>query len=81
MRTGLTRVGLTAARRSSERRSEADGVQRDTIQRNWRIFAMVAYPITPTQGVSLSIGSGGNAGAGTDFDAITLGYQVAWGGG
>ena len=62
-------------------RTYVDGVARDTIQRNWRIFAMVAYPITPTQGVSLSIGSGGNAGAGTDFDAVTLGYQVAWGGG
>ena len=57
-----------------------DGVPRDTIQRNWRLFAMVAYPITPSQGVSLSIGSGGNYGAGTDFDAITVGYQFAWGG-
>jgi hypothetical protein len=62
-------------------RTYVDGVPRDTIQRNWRIFAMVAYPMTPRQGVSLSIGSGGNAGAGTDFDAITLGYQVSWGGG
>ena len=62
-------------------RTYVDGVARDTIQRNWRVFAMVAFPITPTQGVSLSIGSGGNAGAGTDFDAITLGYQVAWRGG
>jgi hypothetical protein len=62
-------------------RTYVDGVGRDTIQRNWRIFAMVAYPLTPKQGLSLSIGSGGNAGAGTDFDAITVGYQVAWGGG
>lgn len=61
-------------------RTYVNGVARDTIQRNWRVFAMVAYPITPTQGVSLAIGSGGNAGAGTDFDAITIGYQFAWGG-
>ena len=44
------------------------------------LFAMVAYPITPQQGVSLSIGTGGNFGAGTDFDAITVGYQYSWGG-
>jgi hypothetical protein len=62
-------------------RTYVNGVARDTIQRNWRVFAMVAYPLTPKQGISLSIGSGGNAGAGTDFDAITVGYQVAWGGG
>jgi hypothetical protein len=57
-----------------------EGVPRDTIQRNWRLFAMVVYPINPKQGVSLSIGSGGNAGVGTDFDVITVGYQFAWGG-
>jgi hypothetical protein len=61
-------------------RTAIDGVPRDTIQRNWRVHAMVAYPVTPRQGVSLSIGSGGNSGAGTDFDAITVGYQYAWGG-
>lgn len=62
-------------------RTTVDGVPRATIQRNWRIFAMAAYPITPQQGVSISIGSGGNAGAGTDFDAISVGYQFSWGGG
>ena len=61
-------------------RTTLDGVRRDTIQRNWRISAMVAFPITRKQGVSLSVMSGGNAGAGTDFDAIVVGYQVAWGG-
>ncbi len=62
-------------------RTTMDGVRRDTIQRNWRISAMVAYPITPTQGLSVSVLTGGNAGAGTDFDAIAVGYQIAWGGG
>jgi hypothetical protein len=56
-----------------------NGVPHATTQENWRVFAMVAYPITPQQGVSLSIGSGGNYGAGTDFDAITVGYQYSWG--
>ena len=41
---------------------------------------MVAYPIRPNQGVVLSIGSGGNFGAGTDFDTISVGYQFVWGG-
>lgn len=58
-----------------------DHIPRATIQRNWRVFAMVAYPLSPQQGVSVSVGSGGNAGAGTDFDAVTVGYQYAWGGG
>jgi hypothetical protein len=57
-----------------------DHIPRATIQRNWRIFAMVAYPLTPKQGISASIGSGGNSGAGTDFDAVTVGYQFAWSG-
>jgi len=61
-------------------RTTLDGVRRDTIQRNWRVSAMLAYPITPTQGLSVSVLSGGNAGAGTDFDAIAVGYQVAWSG-
>ena len=61
-------------------RTTVDGIPRATTQRNWRLFAMVVYPITPQQGVSVSIGSGGNSGAGTDFDAITVGYQFGWGG-
>jgi hypothetical protein len=58
-----------------------DGVPRATTQESWRVYAMVAYPITSQQGLSISIGSGGNYGAGTDFDAITVGYQYSWGGG
>jgi hypothetical protein len=61
-------------------RTSVDGVPRATLQRNWRIFAMVAYPITPRQGVTFSVGSGGNRGAGTDFDSMTVGYQYSWGG-
>jgi len=57
-----------------------DGVRRDTIQRNWRMAFVMAYPIRPNQGLFPSIGSGGNFGAGTDFDTISLGYQVARGG-
>ena len=59
-------------------RTFVDGVKRATIQRNWRLSAMVAYPIRPNQGISLAVVTGGNYGAGTDADAVSIGYQVAW---
>ena len=62
-------------------RTYVDGEARATIQRNWRVSAMLAYPITPAAGISVTVATGGNAGAGTDFDAIAVGYQIAWGGG
>ncbi len=55
-----------------------NGERRATIQRNWRFSVMLAYPITPKQGFSISLLSGGNLGAGTDSDAIAVAYQVAW---
>ena len=61
-------------------RTTVDGVQRDTLQRNWRLAFMMAYPLRPNQGISISIGSGGNFGAGTDFDTFGVGYQYSWGG-
>jgi hypothetical protein len=60
-------------------RTTVDGVSRDTIQRNWRLAFVLAYPIRSNQGLMLSIGSGGNFGAGTDFDTISVGYQLSWG--
>lgn len=60
-------------------RTTVDGVPRDTFQRNWRLAFMLAYPIRSNQGLTLSIGSGGSFGAGTDFDTISLGYQLSWG--
>jgi hypothetical protein len=60
-------------------RTTVDGVRRDTTQRNWRLALMLAYPIRENQGLVLSIGSGGNFGAGTDFDTVSLGYQYSWG--
>ncbi len=62
-------------------RTTVDGVARNTTQSNWRLAFLMAYPIRANQGISLSIGSGGNFGAGTDFDTISIGYQYSWGGG
>jgi hypothetical protein len=60
-------------------RTTVDGVPRNTTQSNWRLAFLMAYPIRANQGISLSLGSGGNFGAGTDFDTISLGYQYLWG--
>ena len=40
---------------------------------------MVAYPATPTQGVCVSLNTGGNLGAGTDADAVAVAHQLARG--
>lgn len=55
-----------------------DGEPRATDQKNWRITAMVAFPITPTQGLSLTAASGRTFQAGPDFDVVALAYQIAW---
>jgi hypothetical protein len=62
-------------------RTTVNGVPRATVKRNWRLALIVAYPFTPTQGVSVSLNTGGNLGAGTDADAIVAAYQFAWGNG
>ena len=60
-------------------RTTVDCVPRDTTQRNWRLAFTLAYPIRANQGLVFSLGSGGNFGAGTDFDTVSLGYQHLWG--
>ena len=57
-----------------------DSVPRNTKQKNWRITAMVVFPITPNQGLSLTAASGRTFQAGPDFDVIAIAYQFAWGG-
>ena len=60
-------------------RTTVDGVPRNTTQSNWRLAFVMAYPIRANQGIFGSVGSGGNFGAGTDFDTISVGYQYLWG--
>ena len=60
--------------------TRVDGVVRDTRQENWRLGATVAYALAPDHGVSLSLLTGRNFGAGADLDAITVAYQYSWGG-
>lgn len=59
-------------------RTYVNGERRATIQRNWRLSASLAYPLSPSQGINVTLRSGGNFGAGSDFDAIAVAWQVAW---
>lgn len=60
-------------------RTTVNGIPRDNRQENWRIGATMAYPFNRHHGISLTIGSGFNQGAGADFDTIAVGYRFAWG--
>jgi hypothetical protein len=60
-------------------RTSVNGVPRDNEQKNWRFGATLAYPINTRHGVSATLGSGRNDGAGGDFDSVVIAYQYAWG--
>ena len=60
--------------------TRVDGVVRQTLQRNWRFAAFLAYPLSPKQGVVVSLLSGVTRRVGADFDAIAVAYQFSWGG-
>jgi len=53
---------------------------RQTLQSNWRFRWSLAFPITPSQGIVLGLGSAVTRRAGGDYDTISIGYQYAWGG-
>lgn len=60
-------------------RTVVNGQPSDNRQENWRIGATLAYPLNRKHGVSVTLGSGFNRGAGGDFDSVFLGYRYAWG--
>ena len=60
--------------------SSIHGVPRQTLQSNWRFSWSLAYPLTPSQGLILGLGSAVTRGAGGDYDTVSLAYQYAWGG-
>ncbi len=59
-------------------RTYIGGERRATIQRNWRLSASVAVPLGPSHGISVTLRTGSNFGAGTDVDALAVAWQVAW---
>jgi len=71
-------IGLGAGYGSGGR-TKINGVARDNRQENWRFGATIAYPVNTRHGISLTLGSGINHGAGGDFDTIVVAYQYAWG--
>ncbi|MDH3512057.1 MAG: transporter [Gammaproteobacteria bacterium] len=60
-------------------RTKVNGVARDNRQENWRFGATITYPLNTQHGVSLTMGTGINRGAGGDFDTLAVAYQYAWG--
>jgi hypothetical protein len=61
-------------------RTVLDGEPRNTRQKNWRLTATVAYPLSPAHGLSLTVVSGRTFQAGPEFSVVALGYRIAWGG-
>jgi hypothetical protein len=59
-------------------RTFVNGDPRNTKQKNWRLTAMVVFPLSPTQGLSLTAASGRTFQAGSDFDVFAIAYQFAW---
>jgi hypothetical protein len=59
-------------------RTYFNGEPRNTEQKNWRLTAMVVYPLSPTQGLSLTVASGRTFQAGSEFDVVAVAYQIAW---
>jgi hypothetical protein len=59
-------------------RTFVNGDPRNTKQKNWRLSAMMVFPLSPTQGLSLTAASGRTFQAGADFDVVAIAYQFAW---
>ena len=57
-----------------------NGEPKATEQSNWRLGATLAYPLRSNQGLSFSVVSAFNDGAGAEFNGIAIAYQYAWGG-
>jgi hypothetical protein len=55
-----------------------EGEPRHTKQKNWRISVVMAYPLSPTQGLVLTAASGRTFQAGPEFDVVALAYQHSW---
>jgi len=58
----------------------SDGVYGDSYKKNSRWAALIAYPITATQSVKVTYINGLRTRLGSDFDQVSVAYQVRWGG-
>ena len=58
----------------------SDGVYSDSYKKNARWAALISYPLNPFQSLKLLYINGLRTRLGSDFDSISLTYQIRWGG-
>lgn len=62
-------------------RTTLDGTTEDDFQRNWRIGATLAIPLSVHHSLKLYASSGVAARTGNNFDLLGIAWQYRWGGG
>ena len=62
-------------------RTTIDGVEGNDLQKNVRLGATVALPVTRHHSVKLYASTGVSTRTGSDFDAVGIAWQYRWGGG
>ena len=59
-------------------RIDLNGVQGAQFQRNSRLGATLAVPLTPRQSLKVAYNVGATTRSGGDFNTVTVGYQMVW---
>ena len=62
-------------------RTTIGGVLSNDLQQNWRVGALLAFPVNAQNSVKVYASSGISARTGNDFDAAGIAWQYRWGGG
>ena len=62
-------------------RTTIGGVLSNDLQQNWRVGALLAFPVNARNSVKVYASSGVSARTGNDFDAVGVAWQYRWGGG
>jgi hypothetical protein len=62
-------------------RTSLDGAAEANLQRNWRVGATLAVPVTRRTSLKLSASRGVSARTGNNYDQLALAWQYRWGGG
>lgn len=62
-------------------RTTVDGLEGDDLQKNSRLGATLAFPVSRSHSIKLHASTGTTVRTGTDFDAVAVIWQYRWGGG
>ena len=62
-------------------RTTIDGVRSNDLQQNWRVGALLAFPVNAQNSVKVYASSGVSARTGNNFDVVGIAWQYRWGGG